>query len=148
VLLSPRLGKPGTWNRPQNPTRAESSPHVGELSLPAQNHIWLHRFCILAHVNPLGETREFSTAPPHAALLFHASSSRSSLFRAMVGRLSRAAAGEPYHARKVRQLLILLPPSISSTTSSTPHSFFSARVCQAAAIAVAAAADPRFGSSR
>jgi hypothetical protein len=84
--------------------------------------------------------RSSSTRAPRARL--------SSLFRAMVGRLSRAAAGEPYHARKVRQLLILLPPSISSTTSSTPHSFFPARVCQAATIAVAAAADPRFGSSR
>jgi hypothetical protein len=102
--LRPGLGKPGsTWNRPQNLSRAESSPRVGELSLPAQNRIWLHRFCILAHSNPLENTGIFhrTTArrtPLPRELLALVSLPRDGPPPLSRCRLSRAAAGEPRHA--------------------------------------------------
>jgi hypothetical protein len=98
------LGKPGsTWNRPQNPSRAESNPRVGELSLSAQNRIWLHRFCILAHSNRLENTGIFhrTTArrtPLPRELLALVSLPRDGPPPLSRCRLSRAAAGEPRHA--------------------------------------------------
>jgi hypothetical protein len=100
------------------------------------------------------KTREFSTAPPHAALLFHASSSRSSLFRATVRRLSRAAASPappPASPATPEGETAPYPPPSLHLLHHLIHSplFFTARVCQAPATAAAAAAtDPRFGSSR
>jgi hypothetical protein len=111
-----------TWNRPQNPSRAESIPRVGELSLPAQNRIWLHRFCILAHSNPLENTGVFHRTTARRTPLPRELLALVSLPRDDPPPLSRCRRQAPPHG-KVRQLLILLPPSISSTTSFTPHSF-------------------------
>jgi hypothetical protein len=55
------------------------------------------------------KTRELSTARLDVTLVFHSSSSCSSLFRVTLRRLFRAGGGEPHHAGKVRHLLIIVP---------------------------------------
>jgi hypothetical protein len=87
------------------------------------------------------KTREFSTARLDAALVFHASSSRSSLFCAAAGRSSATArvaslapvVASPTTPGRCATSLSSSPPSISSTISSPSHSFSPARVRRAAA---------------